>query len=444
MIRSFSRTALAFVLLAGPAAYAQRQPPLPLTRDVRRAAVDSVRQALLTYYVFPDTAISMAAYLEARRNAGAFDTLSNPNALAGAITRELRHAHNDPHLRIVYDPEEAARAVDTTHREARDAVARDRKENFYFRQSRILPGNIGYLEFRQFADTSAEARKTVQAAMRFVANADALIIDLRDNRGGSGAMAGEIGSYFVKERVHWTDGYNRLTNKWTEGWTENRPEITGGIYLGMPITVLTSSWTFSAAEGMAYTLKYGRNARIVGQRTAGGAHVLRRVALGNGFVGFIPYTRSVNLVTKTDWEGTGVAPDVPADPPHALLRAQEAILGERMAAAKDSVSRRASAWAINEARSVALDVDVPVATLRDYAGRFEEYTFSVRDNRLYSENSSRNGKTDKLKAITATLFQIDWESQVEFMRDAAGAVANVRIFWNDGWVDTIARAKTAR
>jgi len=441
MTRSRAYTTLTCVLLASRVAYGQRQPPAPLTAALRGAAVDSVRQALLTYYVFPDTATAMAAYLDARTKAGAFDTLTNPNALANAITRELRRAHEDRHLRVVYDPEEAARAADTTHREAQEAVARDRRANFYFRDARILPGNIGYLEFRQFADTSVDARKTVQAAMRFVANADALIIDLRDNRGGSAAMAGEIMSYFVNGRVHWSDSYSRLTGKWTEGWMENRPAITGGIYLGMPLTVLTSSWTFSAAEGMAYTLKYGRGARIVGQATAGGAHALRRVALGNGFVGFIPYARSANVVTKTDWEGTGVAPDISADPPHALLRAQEAIFGERMAAAKDSLAIRAIEWAINEARSIALDVDVPVAMLRDYAGRFEEYTFSVRDNRLYSENSSRNGKTDKLKAITPTLFQIDWESQVEFVRDATGAVSNIHIYWNDGWVDTIARGK---
>ena len=96
---------------------------------------------------------------------------------------------------------------------------------------------------------------------------------------------------------------------------------------------------------------------------------------------------------------------------------------------------------INEARAEGLDVDVPLSALREFAGRFDEYNFSVRENRLYSENSSRNGKTDKLKAITPTLFQIDRESQVEFLRDASGAVTKIRIFWNDGWIDTIARAK---
>jgi len=432
---------LSVLLLAGSPAYAQRQPQAIITAEVRRAVLDSVRSAILSYYVFPDTAKAMAVYLEDRRKAGTFDTLTNPNALASAITRDLRHAHVDAHLRIAYDPQEAARAADTTHQERRDTQARDRKENFYFLEARILPGNIGYIQFWQFADTSAEARKTVRAAMQFVANTDALIIDVRDNRGGSGAMSGEIGNYFVNHRVHWSDTYNRLTDKWTENWTENRPEITGGIYLGMPLTVLTSNWTFSAAEALAYGLKYGRNARIVGQQTAGGAHVLRRVGLGNGFVGFIPYIRGVNVFTKTDWEGTGVMPDVSVDPPHALLRAQEAILSERIAATKDSTAKRAIEWAINEARAEGLDVDVPVSTLREFAGRFDEYNFSVRENRLYGENSSRNGKTDKLKAITPTLFQIDRESQVEFVREASGAVSNIRILWNDGWVDTIARAK---
>src|SRR5436190_12464565 len=197
MIRRMLMCALGLSFLAIPPTYAER--PQALTTAMRQAVVDSARHALLTYYVFPDTATSMAAYLDRRRNAGSFDTLASPNALAAAITRELRHAHNDVHLRIVYDPDEAARAADTTHREARDTSERDRKANFYFQESRILGGNIGYLKFTQFADTSAAARRTVRAAMQFVANVDALIIDLRDNRGGSAAMANEISSYFVKD-----------------------------------------------------------------------------------------------------------------------------------------------------------------------------------------------------------------------------------------------------
>ncbi|HEV7487586.1 MAG TPA: S41 family peptidase [Thermoanaerobaculia bacterium] len=443
MTRRFISLFLVLLTLPASLALAQKaQPePPPPTAEVRSAMVDSVRSALLTYYVFPDAGKSMAAHLERQLRAGAYDTVVTGNALAAAITRDLSTVQKDAHLRIAYDPEEARRIADTSVHESHDNLPRDRKNNFNFRTARILPGNIGYLEFTQFAEPNAESRRVVRAAMQFVANTDALILDLRENRGGSAEMGNEIASYFVNSRAHWSDSYNRLTDKWTEGWIENRPEITGGIQLAMPVTVLTSNWTFSAAEGLAYGLKYGRQARIVGQSSAGGAHVLRRVDLGNGFVGFIPYIRSANTVTKTDWEGTGVTPDVPADKPNALLKAQEAIFAGRLAATKDSAQIGAINWAINEARAVSLDVDVPVNLLDQYAGRFEEYAFSVKGNRLYSVNKSRNDKTDKLTAITQMLFQIDQESQVEFVRGAGGAVNSIRLLWNDGFVDTIARAK---
>lgn len=434
-----------FVLLAIPASLvlaqkAQPEPP-PLTSEVRSAVIVSVRSALLTYYVFPDIGKSMAAHLEQQLHAGTYDATVDGKMLATAITRDIMTVHKDPHLRIAFDPEEAARIADTTPHETHDNLSRDRKNNFNFRTARILPGNIGYLEFTQFAEANEESRRVVRAAMQFVANTDALILDLRENRGGSAEMGNEIASYFVNGRAHWSDSYNRSTDKWTEGWIENRPEITGGIQLAMPVTVLTSSWTFSAAEGLAYGLKYNRQARVVGEPSAGGAHVLRRIGLGDGFVAFIPYIRSANTVTKTDWEGTGVTPDISSDKPTALLRGQEAIFADRLAATKDSAKIGAINWAINEARAESLDVDVPVSLLDQYAGRFEEYAFSVKGNRLYSVNASRNNKTDKLTAITPTLFQLDQESQVEFVRDAGGSVNSIRLLWNDGFVDTIARAK---
>ena len=429
------------MLSSAPGSAQGRAQPLPLTPHVRRAVVDSVRSAVLRTYVFADTARAMTDYLAERARSGAYDTVSNPNALAARLTRDLRHAHNDSHLRIVYDPQEAARAADTTHREARDRLAMDRKQNFFFRKVAILPGNIGYLDFWQFPDTSVEARKTVRAAMQFVANTEYLIIDLRDNRGGSAAMANEIVSYFMSGAVHWGNSYNRVTDRWTKVVIENKPDITGGVVLSMPIVILTSSWTYSAAEGLAYGLKHNRQARVVGQPTGGGAHVLRRVGLGNGYVGFIPYVRFASSVTKTDWEGTGVRPDVSADAPDALLRAQETILAERLAAATDTTAQRAAQWAINDARAEAHRVDVPVATLEKYAGRFEEYTFSVRDGRLHVVNSSRDDKANILAPVTQTLFKLDSESQVEFVADQSGQVNALRLLWNDGWVDALSRAQ---
>jgi peptidase S41-like protein len=421
-----------------PVLHAQ-QPARPLSSAERRAVVDTVEGALLRVYVLRDAASEMVVHLEKRRAAGAFDRDTNPNALAAAITRELRDVYRDAHLRVVYDPEEEARMADTNHREVRDTRERDRRMNFMFSDARVLPGNIGYVAFHQFADTSAESRRTVRAAMQFVANSDALVLDLRDNRGGSVAMSREITSYFVRDSARWSRSYDRWLDRWSDEWIRNDSSVTGGTWLGMPIMVLVSPWTFSAAEGLAYGLQHERGARVVGDSTAGGAHTVRRVGLGHGFVGFIPYVRPVYLATNSNWEGTGVIPDVHSDAPGALLTALERILLERRAAAKDSGAMRAADFALNAARAAEHLVNLPVRTLARYAGTFEEYTFFVRDGRLYTRNRNRNGRTDRLATISPTLFQIDRESQVEFVPDASGKVAAIRLLWNDGWVDRIGR-----
>lgn len=109
--------------------------------------------------------------------------------------------------------------------------------------------------------------------------------------------------------------------------------------------------------------------------------------------------------------------------------------------AKDTTEQRRIAWALNHVRASAIDVVVPEAMLRAYVGRFEEFTFEVRDGRLFCINTSRRNKTNELVAITQTLFEIDGESQVEFLLDTSGAVSKVRLLWSDGWTDTIARNK---
>jgi hypothetical protein len=145
--------------------------------------------------------------------------------------------------------------------------------------------------------------------------------------------------------------------------------------------------------------------------------------------------------TKTDWEGTGVIPDVPVPASEALLRARETLLAERLPQASDSLATRAIEWAVNAARGETRPAVVPTEQLAKYAGRFEEYTFSVRDGRLHAVNASRGGKTDVLVPINSRHFLLDRESQVEFVMGDEGDATAVRVLWNDGWVDRISRAK---
>jgi C-terminal processing protease CtpA/Prc len=150
--------------------------------------------------------------------------------------------------------------------------------------------------------------------MSFVANTDALIVDLRKNRGGEPAMVAYVLSYLFDQATHLNDMVHRLEGRTQQWWT--RSDVPGQRYGGKkPVFVLTSSKTFSGGEEFAYDLKNLKRATIIGETTKGGAHDSRPVKVGDRFIMELPFARAVNPITQTNWEGTGVEPDLasPAD-----------------------------------------------------------------------------------------------------------------------------------
>jgi C-terminal processing protease CtpA/Prc len=185
--------------------------------------------------------------------------------------------------------------------------------NHGFGKVERLPGNIGYLEFFNFADEELGA-DTVAAAMNFVNGTDALIIDMRRNGGGNPAMVALVCSYlFGPEPVHLNDLYWREGNRTDEFWTKK--EVAGKRYVNKDVYVLTSKRTFSGAEEFTYNLKNLKRATIIGETTGGGAHPGGGFRISEHFGMFVPTGRAISPITKTNWEGTGVTPDVsvPAD-----------------------------------------------------------------------------------------------------------------------------------
>jgi C-terminal processing protease CtpA/Prc len=232
---------------------------------------------------------------------------------------------HDKHLSVYYQPytfnaQPPALTFDQLT-EDRKAMARD----CGFRSLQVLANNVGYMKVDFFADPMACGR-TAAAAMSFLANTDAVIFDLRDNSGGDPRMVALMCSYLFDKPVHLNDFYDRAANSTTEYWT---PRYVPGIRLGpKPAYVLTSGHTFSGAEEFAYDLKNLKRVTVVGETTGGGAHVVSGQPAGKHFIVYVPHGRSISPVTRTDWEGTGVTPDVVVSAEDALQTA------ERMAAQK--------------------------------------------------------------------------------------------------------------
>jgi hypothetical protein len=306
---------LAACLLIPPAARGQSPrddgPDVPLTPQVRAEVIDGVLKLLQDNYVFPDTARKMAEAVRGRLARKEYDAVTGCRQFAARLTDDLQAVSHDKHLRVRFsaDAVPERRRREPTPRELEGMRKEMARENFGFEKVERLAGNVGYLDLRGFMPADM-AGDTAAAAMTFLANTDALLLDLRHNGGGDPAMVALVCSYLFPANpvVHLNDLYFRPANETHQWWT--LPHVPGPRYAGKPVYVLTSRRTFSAAEECTYNLQNLKRATVVGETTGGGAHPGGTRRINDHFVAFIPVGRAINPVSKTNWEGTGVKPDV--------------------------------------------------------------------------------------------------------------------------------------
>jgi retinol-binding protein 3 len=334
------RFLLAALLLTGSPLLAQRQPPTAdgmLDARARAEVIDGALDALNQSYVFPDVAQKMEQAIRARQRRKEYDAITSARQLAQTLTDHLREVSRDQHLRVQYSPQvlppQPAPPGPGVRPPADDQAQFERqrvimaRENFAFVRVERLAGNIGYVDLRAFLPPVI-AGETAAAAMTFLAGTDAVIFDVRQNGGGDPAMVAFITSYlFGPEPVHLNDFYHRPTNETRPSYT--LPYVPGKRLTDKDVYVLTSSRTFSGAEEFAYNLKHLKRATIVGETTGGGAHLVGPRRISDHFSVGVPLGRPINAVTKTNWEGTGVEPDVAVPAEDALKTAHVIALGKQ-------------------------------------------------------------------------------------------------------------------
>jgi Peptidase family S41/N-terminal domain of Peptidase_S41 in eukaryotic IRBP len=288
-----------------------------------REIVTTALSLLRANYVFPEVAERAATAVEARLAAGEYDDVDEAT-LAERLTSHLQETTGDRHLRVRLGggpppdrgpggpgprPERPEPAEPDNHEARRLAMRqRGRMDNFGIRRVERLDGNIGYLDLRRVA-MAANAGPAIAAAMELVAGTYALIIDLRHNGGGSPDGVAMWCSYLLKEEpTHLNDIFHADTGETRQFWA--LPYVPGTRYVDRPVYVLTGRRTFSGGEELCYNLQALGRAELIGETTGGGAHPTRGYPISRAVHIGIPFARSVNPITGTNWEGTGVTPDV--------------------------------------------------------------------------------------------------------------------------------------
>lgn len=342
------------------------QPDMTIDAGVRTQVIEGVLKNLQEAYVYPETAKRMEQAIRERAAKKEYEGVTSAKALAQMLTEHLQLVSHDKHLRVNYRAEVLAEGeampgaprivmrrtpgedggggggtpapggapmrriirepggVETSTDGSPARVARrnpnDLTGNMGLEKVETLEGNLGLLEFSYF-DASAEAGKKISDAMNRLADTDALVIDLRRCRGGASNAITLLMSYFFDKSIHLSDAYDRVTGDTNSFWS--LAEVPGRRYgQKKDVYILTSHFTFSAAEDISYTLKNLKRAAIVGETTGGGAHPVMGRRLNEHFFVMVPFARYISPLTKTNWEGTGVEPDVKVPAAHALKVAQ--------------------------------------------------------------------------------------------------------------------------
>jgi hypothetical protein len=328
---------LSLLFVAVPA-FAQFAPPkdFTITAAERDQVIKGAMARLNENYVFPDVARKMGDAVAARAAKGEYASITSAKALADKLTADFREVSHDKHLHMEYDQNGLPDDGPSEHEDRSDFMA---KVNFGFEKVERMRGNVGYIDIRGFVPP-AFGGETATAAMSFVANTDALIVDLRQNGGGTPAMIAYVLSYLFDEPQHVNDIYTRTTDATQQWWTSGH--VAGLKYGGKkPVYVLTSSRTFSGGEEFAYDLKNLKRATLVGETTGGGAHPVRPFKVSQHFAIGVPFARAISPVTKTNWEGVGVSPDISVAADGALDKAYRMALQNMLDTTSDPERKEA-------------------------------------------------------------------------------------------------------
>lgn len=293
-----------------------------LTTKEKYDIIASVKTNLEESYVDLDVSKKIIIALDKNLKSNKYKKITSPTQFSKIITEDLQNISKDLHLKVQFEPKRIAQEKHVVSEEMQLEMEKKKamqmaEINYGFTEAKILDGNIGYLNLRLFADIKY-AEETATATMNFLSNTNAIIIDLRSNGGGVPSMMQLLSSYFFDETpVLLSDFYERKTNTKTQLFS--LANVNGKRILNKPVYILTSKQTFSAAEAFAYTLKNLNKAIVVGEVTMGGANRTKRINLNDSFTISMPYIKSIHPITKTNWEGKGVQPNIETDEKEAFI-----------------------------------------------------------------------------------------------------------------------------
>ncbi len=418
----FSCLSLSVLLGSYSATLAQNR----LAKNQQAIILKEVCEKLQKYYAFPEMGERLGKMILDKFEKGGYPYNVTPEKFLEALNDDLLNTSRDKHLKLLYDPEEAKTLkVESEENLADSEIASERWLNFGFRKLEILDGNIGYMNLSDFCSVKYGGEKAV-TAMNFFSSCNSLIIDLRQNGGGSDDMVVFLASYFIDstEPIVFNISYSTIDTAYYASMMYSY--VPGRKLIDIPIYILTTGATASAAEAFTNILKNNNpNVILVGQKTRGAENPVNHLLVHNEYVLRIPSWRRIYSSLNTTWEGAGLSPDIKVDEEKALTTAHLHVLERLMRSASDRDELSHYQWAYDGVKALNDSILIPVDVLRSYEGNYN-------GRGIYYENGNLYYGHDKKKLIPVAedyflVKSVDY-FRIKFIRENSKVVALERIF----------------
>jgi len=434
------RHLLLWLVCLSTAAAAQTQERRPIGQEQKRQAVVELAKLMRQRYAIAEAAEKGARAIEEKLARGGYDSVNDAKEFGELVEADLRAVTKDQHLRFgVPDPQRHVPATTTDDPAAQRAawLADMRRGNYGLMKAEILPGNVGYLRVRRFEPPELTG-DTLVGVMGFLANVDAIIVDVRSCHGGSAHTMPFFCAYFLDKPTSLYDMEFRGDDFTERFWTQ--AYVPGKRIANVPMYILTSGYTFSGAEGFAYRFQVLKRAKVVGEVTMGGANAGGILDVPPFFTVWMPMGRPVDRDTGTNWEGTGVKPDIDAAARDALAVAHIDALRALDARAPDERERERLRWAIQRAKAGLHPIAVAASELERFAGMYGRVRVWVEGGQLRFQPEVN--RPYLLTPVTPLVFATEAEDRVrgEFQPGADGRIKKLLYTDEDGNTETFARS----
>lgn len=402
-----------------------------------KTTIDSLSLIIKTHHIDPSVGEEMINVMNSNFKDGLYDTITNKTSFAKTLETDLSEVANDKHFHLFYDPENAKASAESGENEMLNTMLGNPHDNFGFEELKILPGNIGYWKFN-LLPYPHDAGNIASAALTFLSNTDALIIDLTENRGGYNEMLQYILSCFFRYPTHINTLYTRYTNEYQQFWTS--PYTAGKILDSLDIYVLTSRVTFSAGEWFAYALQEYDRAKIIGETTRGGATPTDFFYILDEYIMMLPNTSCVSPVSESHFNNTGVKPDVSCSAVQAKDIAYEMAVKKLDSVKTDESLKTEYKWILDGISAKIRPAKISENDINNITGKYGRSTIRKIDESLFFY--SYNGNKYEMLPINEVYFVLDGLDalRIKIIKEQ-DSITGIEAVYSNGYKNTIPRAE---